>query len=62
MKSSEMIKFRQNFKMNQTELAKLLGVTGGAVNFWETNQRRIPPPVQKIIRFLNRFPQYKGEM
>lgn len=62
MKSNEMIKFRKDFNMSQTDLAKLIGVTPAAVNFWETNQRRISEPVSKLLKLLIKFPQLKDEV
>lgn len=43
---------RVKHKLSQRELAKVLGVSPGAVAHWESGERQVSGPIQKLIEIF----------
>lgn len=49
---ARVLKLRNKLGLSQRELAKVMGVTPGAVAHWETGLRQLSGPVEKLIEIL----------
>lgn len=49
--------FRADFNMSQQDLAELLGVTAGAVVWWESHQRKIPETTVRVLMLFRKEPK-----
>lgn len=56
MTPAELIHFRTVFKINQKQLAHVLGISWQAVDLWETGQRRIPETTNRILKLFLKYP------
>ena len=56
---AEIREIRQKLNMTQARLAAVLGVSIRAVRYWEAGSRRIPGPVNALLRLLLRVPEPK---
>ena len=45
---------RERMRLTIGAMADLLGVTPRAISYYEAGQRKIPLPVQKLLRLLSR--------
>ena len=61
MSSEEFTTFRQSIKMNDKQIANLLGVTYQAVQLWERGERAIPTTTTRVLRLFKKFPQLINE-
>lgn len=43
-------RIRRRLKLSQDDLAKRLGVTRGAVSHWELGRRKVPGPVERLLK------------
>ena len=48
--AKQMLRIRKINDWSQARLAKELGVTPGAINFWEQGERPIPGPVLRLLK------------
>lgn len=57
MTGDEIKTFRSDFKLSQNDFAKLLGVTQGAIVWWETHQRKVPETTARTLLLFRKWPQ-----
>ena len=52
----------QILRMNQSQLADVIGMSVAAIILWEKGDRRIPKPVIKLVKMIHRYPSLIGEI
>lgn len=63
MTSEEFIEHRtKNLRIDQRQLADIVGVSTAAVGLWEKGERRVPKPVIKLVKLLHKYPSLTGEI
>lgn len=63
MTPQQLVAFRNKHKVTQQGLALVLGCTWQAIRFWEfpvdhKDHRKIPSTTLKVIKFLDKHPEY----
>lgn len=48
-------RFYTTHKLNKNTLADMIGVTGNAIDHWETGRRDIPPPIRKMLMICDKY-------
>lgn len=52
MEGKDLRNARKTLEMTQSELAEVLGVKPITISFYETYRRKIPMPVEKLVKIL----------
>lgn len=57
MTAKEFEQFLIRVDMSNEMFGELVGVTNNAVMYWVTDQRKIPSPIARLVRFFGRHPE-----
>lgn len=59
--AKELSDFMTKYKMDDAQLAELIGLTKSAVNHWIIGRRSIAKPYGRLIRLFDRHPSLMAE-
>ena len=58
MTPTQLISFMNRHQMDDYSVARLLGVTVGAVSHWRLERRSIPTTAARVLLFFEFYPEY----